>query len=68
MWGFDLDRNPRQVKASIGIVPQEVNLDAFLSPKQLLERLLGMEKKKTRIRSPRFLDQKRQEENFYYSC
>ena len=33
VWGFDLDKNPRQVKASIGIVPQEVNLDAFFSPK-----------------------------------
>ena len=29
VWGFDIDKNPRQVKASIGIVPQEVNLDAF---------------------------------------
>ena len=37
VWGFDLDKNPRQVKASIGIVPQEVNLDAFFSPKKLLE-------------------------------
>jgi len=37
VWGFDLDKNPRQVKASIGIVPQEVNLDAFFSPKQFLE-------------------------------
>ena len=31
VWGFDLDKNPRQVRASIGIVPQEVNLDAFFS-------------------------------------
>ena len=30
VWGFDLDQNPRQVRASIGIVPQEINLDAFL--------------------------------------
>ena len=30
VWGFDLDKNPRQVRASIGIVPQEVNLDPFL--------------------------------------
>ena len=22
VWGFDIDRNPRQVRASIGIVPQ----------------------------------------------
>ena len=33
VWGFDLDKNPRQVRASIGIVPQEVNLDAFLVQK-----------------------------------
>ena len=37
VWGFDLDQNPRQVRASLGIVPQEVNLDAFFSPKNLLE-------------------------------
>ena len=36
VWGFDLDKNPRQVKASLGIVPQEVNLDAFFSPKKFL--------------------------------
>ena len=29
VWGFDLDKNPREVRASIGIVPQEVNLDPF---------------------------------------
>ena len=48
VWGFDLDKNPRQVKASLGIVPQEINLDAFFSPKQLLELqagLYGMAKK-----------------------
>ena len=37
VWGFDIDQNPRQVKASIGIVPQEVNLDPFFSPRKLLE-------------------------------
>ena len=42
VWGFDIDRNPRQVKASIGIVPQEVNLDAFFSPKKLLELQAGL--------------------------
>ena len=42
VWGFDLDKNPRQVKASIGIVPQEVNLDAFFSPKTLLELQAGL--------------------------
>ena len=42
VWGFDLDKNPRQVRASIGIVPQEVNLDAFFSPKNLLELQAGL--------------------------
>jgi len=42
VWGFDLDKNPRQVKASIGIVPQEVNIDPFFNPKQLLELQAGL--------------------------
>ena len=51
VWGFDLDKNPRQVRASIGIVPQEVNLDPFFSPRKLLDLLAGMYgiKKKDRI-------------------
>ena len=28
VWGFDIDRNPRQARASIGVVPQEVALYA----------------------------------------
>ncbi|MBO6491520.1 MAG: ABC transporter ATP-binding protein [Pelagibacteraceae bacterium] len=49
VWGFDIDKNPRQVRASVGIVPQEVNLDAFFSPRKLLELqagLYGVPKKK----------------------
>ena len=42
VWGYDLDQNPRQVRASIGIVPQEVNLDAFFSPRKLLELQAGL--------------------------
>lgn len=42
VWGFDLDKNPRQVKASIGIVPQEINLDAFFTPKKLLDLQAGL--------------------------
>ena len=51
VWGFNLDKNPRQVRASIGIVPQEVNLDAFFSPHKLLELQAGLYgiKKKDRI-------------------
>ena len=49
--GFDLDENPRQVRASIGIVPQEVNLDPFFSPRKILELQAGLYgiKKKDRI-------------------
>tara|TARA_Y100001970_G_scaffold46986_1_gene59317 strand:- start:2999 stop:3928 length:930 start_codon:yes stop_codon:yes gene_type:complete len=51
VWGFNLDKNPRQVRASIGIVPQEVNVDPFFTPKDLLELQAGMYgiKKKDRI-------------------
>ena len=51
LWGFDLDNNPRQVRASIGIVPQEVNFDPFFSPRKLLELQAGFYgvKKENRI-------------------
>jgi len=42
VWGYNLDKNPRQVRSSIGIVPQEVNLDAFFSPYKLLELQAGL--------------------------
>ncbi len=42
VWGFDLDKNPRQVKASIGIVPQEVNVDPFFTPEKLLDLQAGL--------------------------
>ena len=42
VWGFDLDKNPRQVKASIGIVPQEINVDPFFTPEKLLELQAGL--------------------------
>ena len=29
IWGFDIDANPRNARASIGVVPQEINFDAF---------------------------------------
>ena len=51
VWGFDLDKNPKQVRASVGIVPQEVSLDPFFSPKKQLELQAGLYgvKKKDRI-------------------
>ena len=51
VWGFNLDENPRQVRASLGIVPQEINVDPFFTPKKLLELQAGLYgvKKKDRI-------------------
>tara|TARA_Y100000590_G_scaffold380898_1_gene449588 strand:- start:409 stop:1338 length:930 start_codon:yes stop_codon:yes gene_type:complete len=42
VWGYDLDKSPRQVRSSIGIVPQEVVLDPFFSPKKLLDLQAGL--------------------------
>ena len=39
VWGFNLDKNPRQVRASLGIVPQEINVDPFFTPKNLLKKI-----------------------------
>ena len=42
VWGFDLDRNPRQVRAALGIVPQEIAMDVFFTPVESLEIQAGL--------------------------
>ncbi|WND03814.1 ABC transporter ATP-binding protein [Temperatibacter marinus] len=42
IWGFDIAENPRNAKASIGIVPQELVFDAFFTPREMLEVQAGM--------------------------
>ena len=42
IWDYDIDTDARQSRAAIGIVPQELNLDAFFTPKELLEVQAGM--------------------------
>lgn len=42
IWGFDQDKNPRQSRASIGIMPQEPNLDPFFSPRGSLDVQAGL--------------------------
>ena len=42
IWGFDIDRHPRNAKASIGIVPQEIVFDPFFSPFETLELYGGL--------------------------
>ncbi|NRA87994.1 MAG: ABC transporter ATP-binding protein [Rhizobiales bacterium] len=42
IWGFDIDKNPRQSRASIGVVPQEINFDPFFPPIESLEQQAGL--------------------------
>ncbi|WP_156842436.1 ABC transporter ATP-binding protein [Novosphingobium aquimarinum] len=37
VWGFDIDRDMRNAKRSIGIVPQEIVFDPFFTPFEVLE-------------------------------
>jgi ABC-2 type transport system ATP-binding protein len=41
IWGFDIDADPRNAKASIGIVPQELVFDPFFTPFETLENQAG---------------------------
>ena len=42
IWGIDIDQNPRQARAAIGIVPQELNIDPFFTPWELLDLQAGL--------------------------
>jgi len=42
VWGFDIDRHPRNAKRSIGIVPQEILFDPFFTPREALEIQAGL--------------------------
>jgi ABC-2 type transport system ATP-binding protein len=42
IWGFDIDAHPRNAKASIGIVNQEILFDPFFTPIETLELQAGL--------------------------
>jgi ABC-2 type transport system ATP-binding protein len=42
VWGMDIDKERKQSKLAIGIVPQELNIDAFFTPDELLDLHSGM--------------------------
>mgnify|MGYP001585611090 CR=1 FL=1 len=42
VWGFDIDAHPRNAKASIGIVNQEILFDPFFTPRETLEIQAGL--------------------------
>ncbi|MDB5697150.1 MAG: transporter ATP-binding protein [Sphingomonas bacterium] len=42
IWGFDIDAHPRNAKASIGIVNQEIMFDPFFTPIETLDIQAGL--------------------------
>ncbi len=42
IWGLDIDRYRKQSKLAVGVVPQELNIDAFFTPKETLNLHSGM--------------------------
>lgn len=41
IWGHDIEREMRNARLSIGVVPQELNIDPFFTPRELLEVQAG---------------------------
>src|SRR5215469_3016880 len=37
IWGRDIDERPRDARAAIGVVPQEIAADVFFTPKESLD-------------------------------
>jgi ABC-2 type transport system ATP-binding protein len=42
IWGYDIDHELSAAKMAIGVVPQELNIDPFFTPKQLLDLQSGL--------------------------
>ncbi len=41
IWGIDADVNPRESRAALGVVPQEINMDPFFTPRETLDLMAG---------------------------
>lgn len=42
IWGYDTDQDMRNARLAIGVVPQELNMDPYFSPRELLEVQAGL--------------------------
>ena len=40
--GFDIDKSPRNARGAIGVVPQELAIDPFFTPRESLDLLAGL--------------------------
>jgi len=51
IWGMDLDDDARNIACAIGVVPQELSIDPFFTPRETLKQQAGLYnvKKKDRI-------------------
>ncbi len=41
IWGIDIDKDPRESRAALGVVPQEINMDPFFTPLESLDQMAG---------------------------
>src|ERR1700686_4106152 len=42
IWDVDIDEDPRQARAAMGVVAQALNIDAFFTPRELLDLQAGL--------------------------
>jgi len=42
VWGYDIESDMRAARRSIGVVPQELNIDPFFTPRELLDVQAGL--------------------------
>jgi len=42
IWGRNIDQRPRDARAAIGVVPQEISADPFFTPRESMEVAAGM--------------------------
>jgi len=42
IWNYEIEKEMRQARSSIGIVPQELNIDPFFTPREVLETQAGL--------------------------
>ncbi len=42
IWGFDIERDMRAARRAIGVVPQELNIDPFFTPRETLDLQAGL--------------------------
>lgn len=42
VWDANIDENPRRAQSAIGVVPQELNIDTFFTPREMLDFQAGL--------------------------